>query len=360
MRTDIQKVVCERERGNSSERSLKTALKVSPKLFTHSRCKMDYEDFRLHLMDISEGWEDPDIINGTDYSCDCGPTYVSSARRRQEARCSPIGAGNKGIDHKSKNENTNAIYRFLRKNLGRPFNDVYSEFCEHADSRSTVGSNLRENVRWAVAQDILMWDGKPYQTRWGRRANWWEYPHTGLYVHPETGILCEGERRQYAKIEPEVANIKWYGDTWFQLDVIKDRNLECRCRNFKVPLIEEKDRDKAYYRRYENRPAVCIHGNEPTPRPIWYVVKYLWHQPNEVYKVVNGSDWEGKRYDLKDHERKVIFYRDVPEVMMNAEIVRKKVANKKELAMIRAYIANGAKEQTPPKTKTRFQHDYWV
>lgn len=353
MRQDIQKVVCERQRGGSSERSLKTALKVNPKFFTPSRRKMAFEEFRLHLLELCDGWEDPNIINGVDYTSDFGPTFVSSARHRQEGRCSGLG-GKKKIDHKRRNENTKPIYRFLHKNVGRPWDDVYSEICENQDRRSTQGFHFLEHIGWAVAQDVIMIGGKPYQTRWGRRENFLDFPYTGYYVNPDTGILCEGERRTYGGHAPApVESIHWYGDTWFKLEVFKDVNLDCRCRSFKVPPLPEDKDKKGYYRRYDDRPAVCIHGNEPTPRPIWYVVTYAWHQPNEVYKVIHGYDWEAKRIGLKSNETKTIYYRDVPDILAKPITFRKKVANKKELAFIHNYIASGGVHKPSPEPASR-------
>jgi hypothetical protein len=350
MRNDIQKVVCERQRGNSSERSQKTRLKVNPKLFTNiNNHHNGFEDFRAQMLDFSAQNPSGDIINGVDYCADLGPMFVSSARHRQEGRCSPLH-GATHIGYKRRNENTKPIYRFLAKNVGRPWNDVYSEICAVYDRRSTVGYQFHEHIGWAVANDIEIHNGKPYQLRYGRRSyNYLDYPFNGFYVHPATGLLCEGEpRTRYQRAPLPVESIHWYDNTWFKLEVFKDVNVDCRCRHFKIPPTPETEKG-VYRHRYNETPAVCIHGNEPTPREIWYVVKFKFHSPDEIYKVVQSYDYGAKqRYGLADGESHKIYYRNVPDLLSKAVIAHKKVANKKELSLIRAYIAEGGVHNPSP------------
>ena len=334
MRQDIQKVVCERQRGGSRERSLKTGMKINPKIFINNnrKHKGTFEEFRARMLELSDGWIDPDIIGGVDYgSFDSGPTHVSSARRREY-----------GWDCKRRNENTNAITRFLDKNVGRPWNDIWSEVCSAHDGRSKQGADFRKHFDWAVAQDIAIIDGKPYQFKYGRRS-YYDHTYSGFYVHPDTGLLCEAARVPFVRRPDEVTSIHWYGNTWFQLEVFKDRNLECNCRRFKVPPPPE---GKNWYNW--NKPAVCIHGNEATPRPIWYVVSYTYHDPNEVYRTIHQYDREGAGYGLKVGEVHHIYYRDVPTILAKPIVERKKVANRKELGLINAYLEGGGANQPSP------------
>jgi hypothetical protein len=335
MRQDIQKVITERERGGSRKRSLKTGMKINPKLFLNINRKGTFEEFRIHMLELCGGWIDSDIISGVDYgSFDSGPIRVSSARHREY-----------GWECKRKNENYNAISRFLKKNLGRPWNDIWSEICAQSDSRSKQGSGFRKHFEWNVAQDIAIINDKPYQFKYGR-CSYYDHTYTGYYVHPETGILCENVRVPYVRPKPEVTSIHWYDNTWFLLEVFKDRNLECNCRHFKVPPPPE---DKKYY--YKDRPAVCHHGNEPTPRPIWYVVSYTFHDPNEVYRTIHHNDYEGPRYGLKDDEVHKVYYRDVPDILAKPIVERRKVANHKELDIIGKYLEGDGNNQSSPKVE---------
>jgi hypothetical protein len=341
MRSDIQKVVCERQRGGSRERSLKTGLRLNPKNFNNRHHRhTHFEDFRDDLLDVCDQHpEQDDVIGGVDYgSFDWGPSRLPIARRREY-----------GWDCKRHSENWNPMQRFLRKQVGRPWNDVYSEICTHLDHRSRQDSNVLKSIGWTVAQDIMMHDGKPYQVRWGRRDSWWRYPYSGLYVHPETGVLCEFKREEYVRPPAPVESIHWFGNTWFVLETFKDKNTECGCVHFKVPPIPENKANKRYYRRYEDRPAVCVHGNEPTPRPIWYVYEFGYHDPNEVYRVVHSWDRASSRFALApDNEPRKIYYRDVPDILAKPYLLRKKVANHKELKLIHNYIAEGGVNNPSP------------
>lgn len=94
------------------------------------------------------------------------------------------------------------LRRYLRANVGRPWNKVYSEIREHLDERSITGRHLFEHLRWEVTLDGVEGDdGKVYHaTRWP----WGDDRVRGLYVHPRTGLLCwtpplsARERREWA------------------------------------------------------------------------------------------------------------------------------------------------------------------
>ena len=152
MREDISKLICERQRIGSREKSVKTALKLDPHL--------DYEDF------------------------DSGPTYVSSARHRQEGRCNPVAVlmGKKKSPGMSKNlnENLRPLYQFLLKSAGRPWNDVYSEICTNINPTKAIDYHVLQHVGWHV--DV---NGTGWSSSWRRG---------GLYVD-DKGILCKEAAR---------------------------------------------------------------------------------------------------------------------------------------------------------------------
>jgi hypothetical protein len=75
---------------------------------------------------------------------------------------------------KSLNENLAPLARFLRRNVGRPWSDVYSEICAGLNVRSAVQKHVRDHLKDLVrlhAQDLQR----------GKRDI--------LYVCPRTGIL---------------------------------------------------------------------------------------------------------------------------------------------------------------------------
>ena len=156
MRQDIQKVICERQRGNSSERSQKTGMKVNPKFFTNNRKhKGTFEEFRARMLELSDCWDDSDIIGGVDY-----PNHVSSARRRQEGRCSGLPNAT-GLYHKRHNENTKPLYRFLTKAVGRPWNDVYSAPMLVTTSCGTWIGRLLKTSKFTTVNLYSPWSRRP-------------------------------------------------------------------------------------------------------------------------------------------------------------------------------------------------------
>lgn len=99
-------------------------------------------------------------------------------------------------------------YRFIRRllagNVGRPWDEVYSEICKEADSRNFVAQRLREAVSSIVESNCYMdedgtiRDDHDYKVDGGYRDQ--------LYVHPKTGILeraeCKGRTNRYRNDKP--------------------------------------------------------------------------------------------------------------------------------------------------------------
>lgn len=86
---------------------------------------------------------------------------------------------------------SNSLLKYLKSQVGRPWNQVFSEICSKADCRSKKGHDVRDFIKWNVSTDCVVTDKGIfcYSGRWlGMR------PVTGLYVHPETGILCYEDR----------------------------------------------------------------------------------------------------------------------------------------------------------------------
>lgn len=64
---------------------------------------------------------------------------------------------------KSFNENLNPLRRFLLKNIGRPWDKVYSEICEHIKLNSTVQRHILEHLEMDVDTNVRIINGKPYK-----------------------------------------------------------------------------------------------------------------------------------------------------------------------------------------------------
>ena len=106
---------------------------------------------------------------------DHGPTRAPIARRHQY-----------GWNAKEFSDLLGPLRRYLRKQVGRPWNKVWSEITRNLDSRSLSGQHIFDHIHWEVAQHVrLAADGRLYHNRWSALV-----PVSGLYVHPTTGLLC--------------------------------------------------------------------------------------------------------------------------------------------------------------------------
>ncbi|MBS1787080.1 MAG: hypothetical protein JST85_05125 [Acidobacteria bacterium] len=147
MRNDMSKVVVERPRRGHSLKSGKTARRI--KRYDESA---DYGDL---------------------------PKRVSGSRNKHVR-----SSGNQ--ETKSFSDLLGPLRRYLRRNVGKPWDKVYSELAQHLDKRKTTGIHIFDHVKWEVEQDCFVGeDGKIYRFGYRRIER-----VSGLYVHPRTGLLC--------------------------------------------------------------------------------------------------------------------------------------------------------------------------
>ena len=301
MRDDIARVICERQRIGSRNKSIKTGRKLDPSL--------DYDSGDV----------------------DWGPTYVSSARHRQELRCSTIRERGMGkTDYKKLNENLRPLYQYLEKAVGRPWDSVHSDILSRIDVRRVIGHHVMQHVGWHVDTT-------------GRERRWSE-----LFVD-DNGILQKNEERRskayyrrQRKQEP-ITSLHWYDNVWFKLETLVAPAV-CGCVHFKVPAHPDHNEK---YRRYNPEPAVCTHGNTAGKREIWYVIEYGYHSPDKIHMIYRYEDGPitAARYGLKEPgDVHIVYYRDVPKLLEKPFEVRRKVANRKELKLIRKAISEAAFE----------------
>lgn len=113
---------------------------------------------------------------------------------------------------------------FLRKNIGRPWDKVYSELSAGLDKRKATGKHIFDHVHWMVEKHCFIGnDGGVYSKSHG------EWPVTGMYVHPHTGLLCEVPRRKRRRWkQPEDANFlrvsdylgyRKYNNIWYRVKI---------------------------------------------------------------------------------------------------------------------------------------------
>jgi hypothetical protein len=86
------------------------------------------------------------------------------------------------------------LRRFLHSCKGRRWDDVWSEICAQL-SNNTVDSHLKDHVLRDVDLHTLMIDDKVFvNTRYGGIRE-----PIGLYVHPETGLVCGDAFRWWSR-----------------------------------------------------------------------------------------------------------------------------------------------------------------
>ncbi len=106
---------------------------------------------------------------------DHGPSRAPIARRHQY-----------GWNAKEFSDLLGPLRRYLRQQVGRPWDKVWSEITRSLDSRSLTGQHIFDHIQSEVDRHVWLGpDGRLYHTRWSGPV-----PVSGLYVHPSTGVLC--------------------------------------------------------------------------------------------------------------------------------------------------------------------------
>ena len=88
------------------------------------------------------------------------------------------------------NENLGPLKRFLHKQVGRKWNDVFSEICKNLDTGSTVKMHVREHIDDFVLRRVNRRGGKLYacDRQWGGEKLLVDC-YTALYVDPDDGKI---------------------------------------------------------------------------------------------------------------------------------------------------------------------------
>lgn len=102
------------------------------------------------------------------------------------------------------NEHLGPMRRFLRSNVGRPWNKVHQELCEHVSFANAVQSHVLDHIYDYVHKHVEVEDGC---TVYSNQRCWWrrrKLEEGDMYVCPKTGILRvvrpDRRRRQPTKV----------------------------------------------------------------------------------------------------------------------------------------------------------------
>lgn len=101
---------------------------------------------------------------------------------------------------KNLNENLSPLKKFLASCVGRRWDDVFSEICEHLNCKSTVHQHVRDHLKDYVELHVILVEGVPSVI--GRYSSGVRPVYEGdLYVHPETGILARAPNNKKTRDE---------------------------------------------------------------------------------------------------------------------------------------------------------------
>lgn len=128
------------------------------------------------------------------------------------------------------NEHLGPLRRFLNANVGRPWDKIYSEICQHVDRGNVVQKHILTHLFQYVVTNTVLINGQPcrgeaYGRQYGeplrtsfRRDRW--------YVCPKSGLLRASRyvRREPRREEPERV-------------VELNKRQRCVCRSGKWELI---------------------------------------------------------------------------------------------------------------------------
>jgi hypothetical protein len=138
----------------------------------------------------------------------------TEADRRRKDFDGPSHLGMRsGIGYRSLNENLNPLKRFLRAQVGRPWNKVYSEISAGIDRRNTVQLHILAHLDGMIAVQAGWRNGElvDLKDRYGRYGREKPGMRQELYVDPRTGLIrpnksyrsWNSERRAKAKLDAE-------------------------------------------------------------------------------------------------------------------------------------------------------------
>ena len=121
-----------------------------------------------------------------------GRTWASKTPRPAAVSIDSAGEqADEGSNHirrrrqKMRNFNVSPLEHFLACRTGRPWDRVWSEICASADSRSTLGGEIRDRIDCLVTQDCWI-EGRKVLCH-----SCYGPPREvgGFYVHPNSGLL---------------------------------------------------------------------------------------------------------------------------------------------------------------------------
>ncbi len=128
---------------------------------------------------------------------------AQGARRKRWNRIDPdgesapsrLGMKRDNLTCKHFGEHLGPLYRYLRQQVDRPWDKVYSELCACLDRRSVVQDHLFQHIGDRVAIETSIVEGVVHARSW-RGTLPLAQTRYEMYVHPRTGLLLVNRSRE--------------------------------------------------------------------------------------------------------------------------------------------------------------------
>jgi len=160
------------------------------------------------------------------------------------------------VNKKSFNENLNPLKNFLRVNVGRPWDKIYSDICSAFDKRKVVNNHILEHLFQYVEREVYIIDGKPHTMNKFRYSRGPEYSeitagnprYPSYYVDPRDGLMKlpkQGKSKRILEAEGRPAREKKLAALYHRIDddnhlLFKDGIWWVYTAKDRPPQIEER------------------------------------------------------------------------------------------------------------------------
>ncbi len=127
------------------------------------------------------------------------------------------------------------LYGYLRKQVGRPWNKVYSEISKNLPKTSVQNIHIHTHIDQFVEKDVFIINGVPCHNSGFLHGKPLENyrDHQQLYVNPKTGLLCcLKQKKKKKQVDPKIQpGIKVYPgvqyhkvkNIWYEVKVKPDK-----------------------------------------------------------------------------------------------------------------------------------------
>lgn len=193
----------------------------------------------------------------------------------------------KGHNAKSFGENLAYLPRFLAKNVGRKWDDIYSEISATFDKRSTVNAHIFQHLfdYFVPANEVVFVEGRPHRVDSYNTFPILAGSYRELYVDPRNGILRKAKRQR--------------GDNWKQAREKDNKAKELAQKRVLSPTQEMFKLEDGFWYVFDLKkiPASTISYEFVEPYPRDFDEQRAWHCRKIEFDALPKSEKEkvGKR-----------------------------------------------------------------